>query len=151
MEKKSLQDEFPEIGTHCWGCGINNEHGLHIKSYWDGDETVCDWKPKKQHLSFLGILNGGIIATLIDCHCTSTAYAIHLKEMGNSVDPYMTSGYVTRSLSINYLKPTPLRKSVHLRARVVEKKEKSMKILCELFSKNQLCATGEVVLVKIGK
>ena len=74
MAESSFQDQIKE--NHCWGCGPANEHGLRIKSYWSGEEAVCTWQPGEQHSAGpLEILNGGVIATLFDCHCVCTAIA----------------------------------------------------------------------------
>jgi hypothetical protein len=71
-----FQDEFAEMGFHqCWSCGSQNEQGLQTKSYWEGEESVCTWQPQSSHRAWLGIVNGGILATILDCHCTCTAIA----------------------------------------------------------------------------
>ena len=82
MEKKAIQDQWPEYGTKCYGCGRDNKQGFQLKSYWDGDETVATWHPKSYHLAFPGTLCGGVIATLIDCHATKTANAAAYKVKG---------------------------------------------------------------------
>ena len=145
--KSTIQDEWPEVGTFCWGCGKNNEHGLQLKSYWDDDEVVATFTPEEHHLAFPGILNGGIIATIIDCHCTGTANAHgHKMEGSDSGDHFM---YVTGSIYVKYLRPTPLDKPVTLRAKVKEIKDNKIIVNCTLHSNDTLCATGEVMTVKV--
>ena len=146
MPDDYIQDQWPEEGTFCWGCGKNNEHGLQLKSYWEHDETVAVWEPKEHHLAFPGILNGGIIATLIDCHGTGTANAAAHKASDDSDQHFM---YVTSAISVKYLKPTPLNKPVTLRARVTEMGEKKIKVSCDLYSGDVKCATGEVFTVRV--
>ncbi|MFW9789350.1 MAG: PaaI family thioesterase [Candidatus Thorarchaeota archaeon] len=146
MPEEYIQDQWPEEGTFCWGCGKNNDHGLQLKSYWEDDESVAIWKPKEYHLAFPGVLNGGIIATLIDCHGTGTANAAAHKAAGNGKHHFL---HVTASISVKYLKPTPVDKPVTLRARVIESDEKRMKVSCELYSDDMKCATGEVVTVRV--
>jgi acyl-coenzyme A thioesterase PaaI-like protein len=147
MTGEYIQDLWPEEGTYCWGCGKNNRHGLQLKSYWqDNDEVMATWEPKEHHLAFQGILNGGIIATLIDCHGTGTANAAAHKAAGESEPHFM---HVTRGLSITYLKPTPLNRPVTLRARVTEMGEKKIKVSCELYSGDIKCAVGEVETVQV--
>ena len=146
MPDDYIQDQWPEEGTFCWGCGKNTEHGLQLKSYWEHDETVAVWEPKEHHLAFPGILNGGIIATLIDCHGTGTANAAAHKASDDSDQHFM---YVTSAISVKYLKPTPLNKPVTLRARVTEMGEKKIKVSCDLYSGDVKCATGEVFTVRV--
>ena len=74
MSKKAFQDNWEH--NECWGCGCSNEHGLYIKSYWVEDKSVCTWMPNKSHKAGpTGYLNGGVIATIMDCHSICTAIA----------------------------------------------------------------------------
>ncbi len=144
--RKSIQDYWPEAGTFCWGCGKNNEHGLRLVSYWEDDEAVAVWEPQQHHLAFPGVLNGGIIATLIDCHATGTANAAAHKAHGSDTNHIM---YVTSSLSVNFIRPTPLERPVTLRAHVTEMSDRKVTVDCELLSDDVLCATGRVVAVRV--
>jgi len=144
MTERTIQDEWPEEASYCWGCGKNNTHGLQLKSYWQDEETVATFVPKTYHLAFPGILNGGIIATLIDCHATGTANAIAHKTSG--ADQVM---HVTASLKVKFLKPTPLDKPVTLRAKVKEIDENKTVLFCSLYSGDTVCATGEVTTVGV--
>jgi acyl-coenzyme A thioesterase PaaI-like protein len=111
----SLQDRYAP-GTTCFGCGPANPHGLHIKSFAVGDEVVCRWTPSPHHEAFAGVLNGGIIGTLFDCHCNWTA-AVHLMRSGGLAAPPCT---VTAEYSVVLKRPTPSAGELTLRARVVE-------------------------------
>jgi hypothetical protein len=85
---KNEQKAFQELiqGNHCFGCGNLNKHGLQIRSYWDGEETVCNWKPREYHMAGPAhVLNGGIIATLIDCHSICTAIAAAYRNEGREI------------------------------------------------------------------
>jgi len=146
MSDEYIQDQWPEEGTFCWGCGKNNEHGLQLKSYWEDDEAIAVWKPEDHHLAFHGILNGGIIATLMDCHGTGTANSAAHKAAGDSGSHFM---HVTGGISVKYLRPTPLNNPVTLRARVTEMSEKKIKVSCDLYSDDVKCATGEVMTVRV--
>ena len=75
MKEKAFQDYYPDKWSYCYGCGRLNEQGLQIKSYWDGEETVCHFKPRPSHTAIPGYVYGGLIASLIDCHGTGTAAA----------------------------------------------------------------------------
>ena len=151
MDEKAIQDQWPEYGTKCWGCGRNNEHGFQLKSYWQGDETVATWRPQPYHLAFPGALCGGVIATLIDCHATNTANAAAYKAEGLNLGAEPDKDYVTGSLFVKYLRPTPIDKPVTLRARVKEIKGRKITVTCSLSSEGIECATGEVVAIQIGK
>jgi acyl-coenzyme A thioesterase PaaI-like protein len=142
--KSPIQDEWPEAGTYCWGCGKNNTHGLQLKSYWDGEETVATFIPQEHHLAFSGILNGGIISTIIDCHSTGTAHAAAQKM--NADENIM---HVTASLSVKFKRPTPLDKPVTLRARIKKVDGNRITVSCDLYSGSTICATGEVVTVGV--
>ncbi|TRO55793.1 PaaI family thioesterase [Candidatus Bathyarchaeota archaeon] len=149
MTRKAIQDQWLEWGNVCWGCGKNNTHGLQLKSYWEGDETIAHWEPKPYHLAFPGVLCGGIIASLIDCHATNTANAAAYKAEGRELNSKADKGYVTGSLSIKYIKPTPVDQPVTLRARVKEIKRRKIIVTCSLFSEGIETATGEVVAIRL--
>jgi acyl-coenzyme A thioesterase PaaI-like protein len=149
MEQVAIQDQWPEQVRFCWGCGGKNEHGLRIKSYWDGDETVCTWHPKEHHIAFPGFLNGGIIATIIDCHSINTACAAAYRAAGREIGTEPHLAYATGSLFIEYLRPTPLNKPVILRARIKEMSERKTVVDCSLFCEGLECARGETVAVRL--
>lgn len=114
-EARGLQDLYAP-NSLCFGCGPANPMGLHIKSRPEGDELVCDWTPAAHHLAWEGALNGGIIGTLMDCHCNWTAAYHLMKTSGASKMP----GTVTAEYTIKMLQPTPTDAPLQLRARVVE-------------------------------
>ncbi|UCE10961.1 MAG: PaaI family thioesterase [Candidatus Thorarchaeota archaeon] len=146
MTKEAIQDTWPHEGTFCFGCGKNNANGLQLKSYWEEDEAVASWTPKDYHLAFPGIVNGGIIATLIDCHGTGTANAAAYRDAGDSPASFM---FVTGSLSVRFLKPTPIGEPLTLRARVIEQRERKMTVSCSVYAGGIECATGEVVAIRV--
>jgi acyl-coenzyme A thioesterase PaaI-like protein len=118
MSDQSLQDRYGP-GAICFGCGPANPRGLRIKSRptpEDDTEIVCDWTPERHHEAFDGFLSGGIIGTLLDCHCNWTAAYHLMKQAGESQVPFT----VTAEYTIKMKKPTPARGPVHMRARVVE-------------------------------
>lgn len=148
MSQLAFQDYMER--NKCWGCGISNEHGLHLKSYWSGDESVCIWKPHKHHMAGpTHILNGGIIATIIDCHSICTAIAAAYKEEGRELNTEPFIWYVTASLKIDYIRPTPISEPVTLGARVKEMKGRKSVVICSLYSKGEECARGEVLAVRV--
>lgn len=144
MTKTPIQDEWPELATFCWGCGRNNSHGLQLKSYWDGEETVATFIPQEHHLAFPGILNGGIISTIIDCHGTGTANAYAKSLSGDR-----SLMHVTASLAVKFLKPTPLDHPVTLTGRITQDDGRKITVSCSLYSGATLCATGEVITIGV--
>jgi len=149
MENEAIQDKWPEIGTYCWGCGRSNEHGLQIKSYWKGDECVCTWKPKRYHCAYPGRGCGGIIATILDCHCLNTALAAALRAEGREIGSEPLIFYATGTLSVKFLRPAPLNKPWVFRARVKEISERKITVSCSVFAKEKEFASGEIVAIRM--
>lgn len=148
MEPLAFQDKIND--NRCWGCGSINEHGLQIKSSWEGDESVCTFQPLPYHMAGpRHILNGGIIATIMDCHCVCTAIAAAYRAEGREIGTAPSIWCATASLHITYLRPTPIDEPVVLRARITEMKGKKTVLTCSLFSKGEERARGEVVAVRV--
>jgi acyl-coenzyme A thioesterase PaaI-like protein len=148
MARESFQEKLPE--NYCWGCGSANPHGLKIRSFWDGEEAVATWQPQEFHAAGpRHILNGGIIASLIDCHAVCTAIAAAYRAEDRPVGSSPPLWYATGTLKVTYLKPTPLGGPVLLRARVMERKEKKTTVACSLFAEGVECARAEVVAVRV--
>ncbi len=111
MNERAFQDQI--VGNHCWGCSPDNEVGLQIKSFWSGDESVCTWEASAHHAAGPPlILNGGIIATIIDCHCICTAIAAAHKAEGRPIGSDPQIWYATVALNISYRKATPINELV---------------------------------------
>ncbi len=146
---KAFQDYYPESYSHCYGCGANNEHGLQIKSYWDGDTSVAVFQPKDYHLAFPGYVYGGLIASLIDCHSTGTAAAAAYRQENREMGTSPPFRFVTASLHVDYRLPTPLGPPLRLQASVVEIKGRKVVIETDLIVDNQVTAKGKVVAVQI--
>lgn len=148
MSEKAFQDNWDH--NECWGCGCSNEHGLNIKSYWSEDKSICVWTPNQNHKAGpTGYLNGGVIATIIDCHSICTAIADGYKQEGRELDSKPIIWYVTASIKIDYLKPTPIDKEVRLKAKVTMREGRKLLVVCKLFSGEDLCARAEVLAVKV--
>ncbi len=140
-----FQDHMPE--NVCFGCGKNHE-GLQIKSYWEGEESVCVWQSEEKYHGWSDLMNGGIIATLVDCHCMGTAMANAYRAEDRNLDSEPVYRYATGTLSVKYLKPTP-NTEVELRARVVEVKDRKTVLKCEVFAKKIKTAEAEVVAIRV--
>lgn len=148
MTDKALQDYFPDYYSHCYGCGRLNEHGLHIKSYWDGEECVATFTPEPYHTAFPGYVYGGLIASLIDCHAIGTAVAAAYRAEGRAMDTAPPLNFVTGSLHVDYLRPTPLGVPLELRATVTEIRDRKVTVRVMLLANHEVCARGDVVAVK---
>ncbi len=144
-----FQDYYPDHLAHCYGCGRLNEHGYHLKSYWDGDETVAWFTPKPYHIAVPGYVYGGLIASLIDCHGTGSAaayaYRAANREMDDDGPPLR---FLTASLHVDYLKPTPLGVTLELRGRAEEIKGRKVVIAIDLSANGEVCVKGRVVAVQ---
>ena len=147
MERKAFQDYYPESVAQCYGCGRMNEHGHQIKSYWDGDEGVCHFTPQPCHVAIPGFVYGGLIASLIDCHGTGTAAAAAYRAQNRPMDSLPPLRFVTGSLEVRYLRPTPLGVELEIRARAVEVGERKVVVEETLSANGKVCATGRVVAV----
>jgi len=146
----AFQDALGE--TYCFGCGSQNHKGLQIKSRWEGEEAVSTFQPAEHHAAGpRHVLNGGIIATIIDCHSVCTAIAATYRAEKRELGSEPSLWCVTASLTVSYLKPTPLEPGlpVELRARVVETSGKKTTVACSLFARGEECARGEVVAVRV--
>ena len=149
MTEKSFQEHYPEETRHCYGCGELNKYGHQIKSFWEGDETICEFQPQPYHTSFPGFVYGGLIASLIDCHGTGTAAACAHRAEGREIGTPPHLRFVTGSLSVEYLKPTPIGVPLQLRGKARELRDRVAKIEVSLSANGILCATGKVIAVRV--
>jgi acyl-coenzyme A thioesterase PaaI-like protein len=149
VSEKAIQDYYADDANHCYGCGSLNSHGLQIKSYWDGDETVCQFQPRPYHTAIPGYVYGGLIASLIDCHGTGTAAAAGYRAEGRAMGTEPLLRYVTASLHVDYSRPTPIDVQLELRARVEQISGKKIKVVVSVWAAGNQCARGEVVAVRI--
>lgn len=150
MNQPCFQDYYPDVLAQCYGCGKLNEHGHHIKSYWDGEESVCHFQPKPFHTSMPGYVYGGLLASLIDCHGTGTASAAiykAAKEMDPDAEPNTRT--LTASLHVDYLRPTPLGVDLEIRGKV--KEHKGRKVIVEewILANGVITVRGEVIAVQV--
>ncbi len=148
MNKKAFQD----LGSvsHCHGCGPDNERGLKIKSTWEGEEAVCTWQAQAHHCGgSKDIVNGGIIASLIDCHSLNLAIAQAYKNDGRPIGSAPKISCVTANLNVSYLRPTPIRYPLHLRAKITRVEGRKTWVSCTLSAEGQVCATGKVLGIRV--
>jgi acyl-coenzyme A thioesterase PaaI-like protein len=149
MTEKAFQDYYPDQLSYCYGCGRLNEHGLQIKSYWDGDETVCIFQPRPYHIAIPGYVYGGLLASLIDCHGTGTAAAAAYRDQGRPMDSEPPLRFLTASLHVDYLKPTPLGVPLEVRGQVKEVRGRKVVVTATISAKGEVTVRGEVVAVQV--
>ncbi len=141
---KSLQEEYSPHSA-CFGCGPANEKGLRIRSFAKGDEVVAHWQPEPYHEAFPGVLNGGIIGTLLDCHANWAATYFLMQKQGLTKAPCVVTAYYNVKLK----RPTPSQAPVYLVAKLKEFTKRGAIIQASLYSQEVLCATCEGLFVAV--
>ena len=145
----AFQDYYPDEVSYCYGCGRLNEHGLQIKSYWDGDETICHYQPRPYHMAVPGYVYGGLLASLIDCHAVGTAAAARYAADGREIGSDPVLRYVTGLLQVSFTAPTPMGGELQLRAWPVEVGERKVVVDAEVIADGQVTVTGHVIAVQL--
>jgi acyl-coenzyme A thioesterase PaaI-like protein len=146
----AFQDRYPDDVAHCYGCGRLNPQGHRLKTRWEGDETVTRFTPQPYHTAIPGYVYGGLIASLIDCHGTGTAAATGVAnpEAGQGDRPgELLPRFVTASLKVDYLRPTPLGPEIEIRGRAREVTERKVVVEARVLVNGEVTARGTVVAV----
>lgn len=144
MSKLSLQQTYSAKGI-CFGCGPANSKGLRINSFPSDNKVIAEWMPEEHHQAFPGVLSGGIIGTLLDCHCNWTA-AWYLMQQ-NKLEK--TPCTVTAEYAIKLLKPTPANQKLYLEAEVIKSSINSATVKGKLLVNGEICDTCEGVFVAV--
>lgn len=146
-----IQDTYMPEAAICYGCGVNNADGLHIKTRWDGEVGHCTFTPRPEHTAFPGYVYGGLLASLIDCHSMGTAIAAMYDAAGRdpATDPEPRITCVTGNLNVSYKKPTPMGAILTIEARIKELTEKKAIVITNVYAEGDLVVTGEVVAVRV--
>ena len=148
MEGRAFQDQ----GTvsYCHGCGADNEKGLRLKSYWDGDEAVCEWQPGPHHCGGRKEnVYGGILASIMECHSVNLAIAHAYKREGRNLGSVPVVNYVTARLQVSYLLPTPIGEALQLRATLDKFEGRKTWVSCALSAGGQVRAQSEILAIRI--
>ena len=146
MSEQSLQEKYAPNNA-CFGCGPANPDGLHIRSFPKNGEVVAEWKPEKKYEAFPGVLNGGIIGSLLDCHCNWTAAYHLMKQAGEDHAPCT----VTAEYAIRLLRPTPTNGLVYLSAKVTDSTEDRATVEGTLTAGGKVCATCRDIFVSVNE
>ncbi|MBV9216141.1 MAG: PaaI family thioesterase [Acidobacteria bacterium] len=144
MAELSLQEKYSPASI-CFGCGPANAKGLHIRSFAEGDEVVAEWHSKPEYQAFPGMLNGGIIGALLDCHSNWAAAYFLMKRDGLDYAPCT----VTAEFHVKLIRPTPVDGPITLKARVVESSEDRATVEAELTAGGKICDTCRGVFVRV--
>lgn len=144
MGDKCVQLEYAP-NSICFGCGPANEDGLRIESYRIDNGLVMEYLPNDSHQAFPGMINGGIIGTLLDCHGNWTA-AVGLMDKNNSSEPPCT---VTASYSVKLRRPTPLGERLIITSQITEIDGNKVKVELLLEANGKICASGEGIFVAV--
>lgn len=149
MDARSFQAFYPDDLSHCYGCGRLNADGLHIESHWDGEEALCVFEPGPHHTAIPGYVYGGLIASLIDCHSTGTAAAAAYRSQRREMGTEPAFRFLTASLQVDYVRPTPLGVPLEVRARVDEVGGRKVTVTATVSADGEVCARGRVVAVQM--
>ena len=149
MKTKAFQEYYTEDFSHCYGCGKENKFGHQLKTYWYGEETVSHFTPRPEHTAIPGFVYGGLIASLIDCHSTSSGSAALHNNLDETERKATYPRCVTASLKVEYLKPTPIDCTLELRGKIKEIKGRKVLVTVNLKAKDVICVKGEVMVVQI--
>ena len=146
---RPFQDRLPH--NHCYGCGPNNPNGLELKSYWSGDDrSVARFTPEPFHCAGpLHFVNGGILATLIDCHCVCTAAAAAYRDAGREIGDLPDLHYATAKLELEYRRPTPMGTELVIEAVIEARTERTYVLSAELVARGKVCVSARVEAVGV--
>ena len=148
MTEAALQDSIP--WSYCFGCGPANHRGLQIKSHSHGDEYISVFQAQEHHAAGpKHFVNGGIIATVIDCHCVWTAIADCTHREGRRLGEEPIGWHATGSLHIDYLRPVPIGAECQLVSRVTAVDGKQTAVSCTVFAAGKERARAQVVAVRV--
>ncbi|MBI3567570.1 MAG: PaaI family thioesterase [Gemmatimonadetes bacterium] len=147
--RTAVQDHYPDDVAHCYGCGRLNAHGLHVRSVRDGDAMVARFTPRAEHIAVPGYVYGGLIASLIDCHAIGTAAAAAERAEGREIGEAPAPRFVTGSLHVDFLAPTPLGPELELRAEVTSASARKALVAVAVSVGGRVTARGEVVAVRM--
>ena len=140
----SLQDQFAP-SLICFGCGPSNPQGLQIKSYVQGDKVIAHFLPQSHHQAYEGMVNGGIIGALLDCHMNWTATWHLMEKLGLETPPCT----VTARYGVVFEAPTPVDSELTLVAWVVDSSKRRAEVRASLGVKDSITATGEGTFVSV--
>lgn len=150
LEPTPIQDLAAPDGI-CYGCGTAHPSGLHLKSQWhaDGIHLVCRHSPDPTFSGWPGLVYGGLLAMLVDCHSNWTVMAHHYRVEGRKPGSLPRIDCVTGQLNLSYLKPTPMGVELLLKARVEGELGRKTRVICEVWAGEVLTVSADSVFVRV--
>jgi acyl-coenzyme A thioesterase PaaI-like protein len=144
-----VQDYYSEQAAHCYGCGRLNPAGHHFKTEWRDGEAFTRFTPESDHTSMPGFVYGGLIAALVDCHAMATAAADAEAAAGRAIGEGPVPRFVTASLRVEYLHPTPLGPALEIHGHVTERSDRKAIVEVTVSAAGEVTARGQVVAVRL--
>jgi acyl-coenzyme A thioesterase PaaI-like protein len=142
----SIQESlYPRLT--CFGCGHANPHGFHLRSYREGDLVVGEFSPRPEHDNGFGFVNGGVIATVLDCH-GAAAVMWEVAERGWKDATGAPAPFVTASFDLKFRRPTPLGSTAQLTASPASVDLSAIIVRSELTVNNKTRATMTATWVR---
>jgi hypothetical protein len=145
----AFQDYYPEHLAHCYGCGRLNTHGYRLETRWDGEESVTFFTPAPYLTAVPGVVYGGLLASIVDCHSTGTAAAALYRAQGRPMDSEPAHRFVTGTLSVRYLHPTPLGPAIEVRGRVKAVHGRKVTVVSRVLVGEVVTIEAEVVAIEM--
>ncbi|MCS5565967.1 MAG: PaaI family thioesterase [Methylococcales bacterium] len=148
LSPEPLTDYFQKYmpGNVCFGCGPDNPYGLKIKSYWQDEWCVCDFRTGEKHQGWPGLVCGGIISTLVDCHCMASAMVTATRNENRALGSEPRCYFATGTLHVRFIKPTPIETLLTLKARVTKIRDHRIYTLdCFLSANDETTVEAEVI------
>jgi acyl-coenzyme A thioesterase PaaI-like protein len=144
----SIQEEYAPDYSHCFGCGTGNPHGHHLKTYLIDTETLSRFTPDAKYSGGVpGNVYGGMIASLFDCHGTASAAAFHRSH--NREEHAVLARFVTASLTVNFLAPTPQFQELVIRGVLQAIDGRKVRVEMTLEAEGKACATAEMLAIAL--
>jgi acyl-coenzyme A thioesterase PaaI-like protein len=128
--------------------GATTNRGLHIRTHWDGEYGTARYNPRPEHTAYPGVVYGGLLASLIDCHSIGTAIAAMYESEGRKLGEGEEIRCVTGKLSVSYRKPTPLGVELVLRSHVEHLSHRKATVITELYADGEVTVTGETIAIR---
>lgn len=148
----AVQDFYPDHLARCYGCGRLNERGYRLRTVWDGDETLTRFTPAPFHTAVPGVVYGGLLASLVDCHSTASGAAALYRAEGRSfADPGPAHRCVTGTLTVAYRRPTPLGPELEVRGRILEVAGRKVTVASRVLALGEVTVEGDAVVLEVAE
>ncbi len=129
---------LPPHTPTCTGCGPANSHGLQLVVYRHGDEVYSDVTFDERHIGAPGLAHGGAVATACDDVLGFTLWVAGTPA-------------VTRSLTVEYLRPVPLHEPHRINAQITGRQGRALHVSGTGVSRDGITRfTATAVFVTVG-